>query len=167
MAQPLSSLQRVILTRALANIERKRINGLPDVYRSEIESAYYGWHYGPVIRRHPNGGRCRPDGVSLEEATRVYGKVTRAFQRLERRGLATRLLDGLRLTDAGIHAAHRERSMPDRTKSVEPPTESPQPLRPSWRRVGRLDLATLGDDWLEGLQVRPFFEEFQEMKRRQ
>lgn len=125
MGRGLSDLQKTILRRALTNRRaegRQGARGGADVVRAEILADYWGWemkHAPGWFYQHRDGWQWRALGgqhfsarkVGSETYNSAQAALTRAFLRLERRGLVTLVSaaysnwSGVNLSEPGIEVA--------------------------------------------------------------
>lgn len=125
----LSELQRTTLAIAYRNRKAEGRDGTgtkgADAYKHEILSAYYGWETDRFIRKldgttetwgpreHLGRHRFSPSKIGEREYESAHASVARSMQRLEDRGLVTRLVgrvscwSGVDLTDEGVDVVER------------------------------------------------------------
>jgi hypothetical protein len=119
MGRGLSGLQGAILLRALDNREREadlppgEFGRWPDIYGCEVAADHFGWPLPDDYRWYHH---CRrPHGTPPALGNRVHAAISRAFARLERRGLgegvsgAYTRWSGFILNDRGIEIARQLR----------------------------------------------------------
>ncbi|MDY7107509.1 MAG: hypothetical protein SYC29_02630 [Planctomycetota bacterium] len=101
----LSDLQKTILSLALNGRRSSRYRGA-DLIRAEILESYYGWEHSYVPQRL-SGIRFSRAAIGEKKYNSAQVAVSRAVQRLERRGLIrlSTWPQGILLTDTGVKAA--------------------------------------------------------------
>jgi hypothetical protein len=106
MGKGLSPLQRTILEIALENRRSGNTGfGRREAYHSEVFERYFGWQPRNDCKRRYQ--RFTVSAIGEQRYRTAHASVSRAFKRLERRGLIECCFDAYCLTPEGVASAEQ------------------------------------------------------------
>lgn len=111
MGRGLSDLQKSILVMAYGNHEPTRGSFGCDLYTKDVLTGYYGWVPVKGYLDSPGSQSFDIQAIGEQKYRSTRAAVSRAFRRLERRGLVTRVMAvrsvwaGINLTEEGAEVA--------------------------------------------------------------